>query len=97
MENSVGCFKILISYPHATEGLIIKDVDATTSIHEYHSEFVSTNLRRHYQGQVTLIVNPGRVIRSTPHNGLLRPSQVMGSCRLNSVHNPLMELLVPLA
>ena len=79
------------------KSLIINDVDATASIHEYLSEFVSTNLRRHHQSQVTRVINPGRVIRSTPHNGLLRPSQVMGNCRLNSVHSPLVELLVSLA
>ena len=33
----------------------------------------------------------------TPHNGLLRPSQVTGNRRLNGVHNPFMELLTPLA
>ena len=33
----------------------------------------------------------------TPHNGLLRPSQVTGNRRLNGIHSPFMELLIPLA
>ena len=71
MENSVGRLKKFISQAHATESLIIKDVDATASVHEYFSEFISTNLRCHHQGQVTQIVNPGRVIFPAPHNRLL--------------------------
>ena len=71
MKNSVGLFKTLISQPHPAERLIVEDVDAAASIHEYLSEFISTNLRRHYQGQVTRIINPGWVILSALHNRLL--------------------------
>ena len=46
---------------------------------------------------MTRVINPGRVIRPTPHNGLLRPSQVLGNCRLNGVHSPLVKLVVPFA
>ena len=73
---------------------MIEDVDATAPIHEHLSEFISTNLRCHRQGQVTRIVNPGRVIFPTPQDRLLRPSQITRNFRLNSVHNPLMKLLV---
>ena len=66
MENSIGLAEVLINQPHTTEGLIIEDVDATTSIHGHFSEFISTNLRCHHQGQVTRIINPGRVIFPTP-------------------------------
>ena len=55
------------------------------------------NLRSHHQGQVTRIINPGWVIFPTPYNRLLRPSQVTWNRRLNSVHSPLMKLLVSLA
>jgi len=75
----------------------MKDIDVAPSVHEYLSEFISSNLRRYHQSQVTRIINPGRVILTTPHNGLLRPSQVTGNRRLNGVHNPFMELLIPLA
>ena len=97
MKNSAGLFKIFIRQSHPAERLIVKDVDAATSIHEYLSKLVPTNLRYHYQSQVTGIINPGRVILSTPHNGLLRPSQVTGNRRLKGVHIPFMELLIPLA
>ena len=97
MENSIGRLKIFISQPHVTESIIVKDSNAATPIHEYLSEFVSTNLRRHHQSQVTRIINLGRVILTTPHNGLLIPAQVTGNCRLNDVHNPFMELLLSLA
>ena len=66
MENSIGRLKIFVSQPHATGSIIVKDINAATPIHEYLSEFVSTNLRRHHQSQVTRIINPGWVILSTP-------------------------------
>ena len=66
MKNSVGRLKTFVSQPHATEILIIEDVDTTASVHEYFSEFISTNLRCHHQGQVTRIINRGRVIFPTP-------------------------------
>ena len=66
MENSVRRLKVFISQPHTSESLIIQDVDDTASVHEHLSEFISTNLRCHYQGQVTRIVNPGRVMLPTP-------------------------------
>ena len=71
MKNSVGLFKTLISQFHPAERLVVEDVDAAASIHEYLSEFVSTNLRCHYQSQVTRIIDPEWVILSAPHNRLL--------------------------
>ena len=71
MKYSVGLSKTLISQSHPAERLIVEDVDAAASIHEYLSEFVSTNLRRHHQRQVTRIIDPGWVILSAPHNRLL--------------------------
>ena len=97
MKNNVGLFKTLISQPHTTEGLIIEDVDATASVDEHLSELIHPNLRSHHQGQVTRIINPGRMIFPTPHNRLLRPSQILWNRRLNSIHIPLMKLLVSLA
>ena len=64
--NSIGLAEVLINQPHATESFIIKDIDAASSIHEYLSKFIAPNLRRHHQTQVTQIVNPARVIHSTP-------------------------------
>ena len=46
---------------------------------------------------MTRIVNPGRVILSTPYDRLFRPPQIMRDCRLNRIHGPLMKLLVPFA
>ena len=76
------------------ESLIIKDVDATASIHEYLSELIISQLRRHHQCQMTRIVNPGWMIFSTPHDRLFRPAQVTGHRRFNGVHRPLMKLLI---
>ena len=52
------------------------DVEVITlsSIHEHFSELVSPNLRGYHQGQMTWIINPGRVILSAPQNRLLRPA-----------------------
>ena len=50
MENSVGCSQILLSQPHALKGLVVEDIDAATSVHEYFSEFISTNLGCYHQG-----------------------------------------------
>ena len=97
MKDGVRRFKIFIRQSHAMEGFIIKDIDAAPSVHEYLGKLISSDLRCDHQSQVTRIINPGRMIFPTPHNGLLRPAQVMGNCRLNGVHNPFMELLIPLA
>ena len=80
-----------------TESLIIEDVDAAASIHEHFSELISSYLRSHYQGQVTRIIHPGRVILPTPYYRLLRPPQVAWNCRLNSIHSPLVKLLISFA
>ena len=45
---------------------------------------------------MTQIINPGQMILSTPHNGLFRPAQVTGYCRLNGVYCPFMKLLIVL-
>ena len=58
---------------------------------------LTSNLRRHHQSQVTRIINPGRVILSTPHNGLFRPTQITGHRRFNGIHCPFMKLLIALA
>ena len=97
MENGVGCLNTFVSQPHVTKRLIIEDVDATASVHEHLSELISTNLGCHHQGQVAWIINPGRVIFPTPHNRLLRPSQITRNRRLNSVDYSLMKFLVPFA
>ena len=76
-----------------TESIIVEDINTTASIHEYLSELVTSNLRR----QMTQIINPRRVILTTPHNGLLKPTQVRGNRRLNGVQNPFTEFLIPLA
>ena len=78
------------------EGFIIKDIDAASSVHEYLGELIPSDLRCDHQSQVTRIINPGRVIFPTPHNGFLKPAQVMGNRRLNSIDCPLMKLLVML-
>ena len=46
---------------------------------------------------MTRIINPGWMILSTPHNGLFRPAQVTGRCRLNGIHCPFTKLLIALA
>ena len=97
MENSVGWFKTLVCQPHATEGLIIQNVDTASSIHEYLGELIPANLRCHHQSQMTRIINPGWVILSAPHNGLFGPRQVTRHCRFNSVYCPLVKLLIMLA
>ena len=66
-------------------------------MYEHLSELVSSNLRRHHQRQMTRIINPGRMILSTPHNRLFRPAQVAGHRRFNGVHCPFMKLLIALA
>ena len=45
---------------------------------------------------MTRIVNPGRVILSTPQNGLLRPAQILRHHRFNRVYCPLVKLLIAL-
>ena len=97
MEHSVRRFKIFICQPHATESFIIKDIDAAPSVHEHLGELISSDMRCDHQSQVTRIINPGRVIFPTPHNGLLRPAQVTGHRRFNGVHCPFMKLLIALA
>ena len=79
------------------EGLIIKDVNAATSIHEHLSKLITPNLRHHHQSQMTRIINLGRVVFPTPYDRLLRPSQITWNRRFNSIHNPLMKFLVPFA
>ena len=71
MENSVGCSQIFISQPHALKGLVVKDVDATTPIHEHLDELIPTNLRRHYQSQLTQVIDPRRMILPASYDGLL--------------------------
>ena len=95
-ENNIRRFKIFICQPHATEGFIIKDIDTAPSIHEHLGELITSNLRRHHQCQMTRIINPGRMILSAPHKGLLRPTQVTRHCRFNSVKCPFMKLLIAL-
>ena len=79
------------------EGFIIKDIDAAPSVHEYLGEFIPSHLRCNHQCQMTRIINPGRMILSTPPNGLLKPAQVMGYGRFNGVYCPFMKLLIPFA
>ena len=74
VKDSVRWFKIFISQSHAMESFIIKDIDVASSVHEYLSEFVSSNLRSNYQRQVTRIINPGRVILTALENRMFRPS-----------------------
>ena len=45
---------------------------------------------------MTRIVNPGWMIVSTPHNGLLGPAQITGHDRFNGIHYPFMKLLIAL-
>ena len=45
---------------------------------------------------MTRIVNPGWMIVSTPHNGLLGPAQITGHRRFNGIHRPFMKLLIAL-
>ena len=45
---------------------------------------------------MTRIVNPGRMIFSTPHNWLLGPAEIMGHRRFNGIHRPFMKLLIVL-
>ena len=97
MKDGVRRFKILICQPHATEGFIITDVDTAPPIHEHLGELIPSNLRCHHQCQMTRIINPGRMILSTPHNGLFRSAQVTGHRRFNRVHCPFMKLLIALA
>ena len=97
MKNNVGWFKILVCQPHATEGLIIQNVDAAPSIHKYIGELITSHLRCHNQSQVTRIVNMGRMIHSAPYNRLLGPPQVTWYCRFNNINYPLMKLLITLA
>ena len=97
MEDRIGRLKIFICQPHATEGFIIMDIDTIPPIHEYLSELITSHLRRHHQRQMTRIVNPGRMIFSTPHDWLLRPAQVTGHRRFNGIHCPFMKLLIALA
>ena len=59
MENGRRRLKILVSQIHTTKSLIVKDINVATPIHQYLSEFISANLRRHHQSQVTRIVNRG--------------------------------------
>ena len=46
---------------------------------------------------MTHIINLGWVILSTPHNGLLGPTQVTWYRRFNSINFPLVKLLIALA
>ena len=94
MKNSVGLFKIFIRQSHPAEHLIVENVDAAASIHEYLSKLVSTNLRCHYPSQVTQIINPGQVILSAPHNRLLGPMQITWNRWLNGIDGPLVKFLV---
>ena len=97
MKDRVRQFKILIREPHMPEGFVIQDVDTTSSIHEHLGELITSNLRCYHQRQMTRIINPGRMIFSTPHNRLFRPAQITGHYRFNGVHCPLMKLLIALA
>ena len=45
---------------------------------------------------MTRIVNPGRVILSTPQNGLLGPAQILRHRWFNRAHCPLVKLLITL-
>ena len=94
MKNSVGRFKTLVCQPHATEGLIIQNVDTASSIHEYLGELITSHLRCHHQSQVSRIVNPGRMILSAPNNRLIGPPQVTWYRRFNSINRPLVKLLI---
>ena len=96
MKKSVRRLKNLVSQTHMMKSIVVKDIDAAASIHEYFSELVPSNLRRHHQRQVTWIINPGRVILTAPENRVFRPSQVTGNRQLNGVYCPFMELLIPL-
>lgn len=49
MKNWAGRLQIFIVKVHPSEGVIIKDVDATPSIHEDLCEGITTNFRRHHQ------------------------------------------------
>ena len=95
-ENGTYCDKHVSSWK-CFFCSVIEDVGATASIHEHLSELISTNLGCHHQGQVTRIINPGRVIFPTPPNMLLRPSQITWNRRFNSIHNSLTKFLVPFA
>ena len=97
VKDGVRWFKILICQPHATEGFIVKDIDTAPSIHEYLGELIPSNLRCHHQCQMTRIINPGRMILSTPQDGLFRPAQVTGHRRFNGVNCPFVQLLIALA
>ena len=46
---------------------------------------------------MTRIVNPGWMILSAPHNGLLGPMQVTRYRRFNNINCPLVKLLISLA
>ena len=46
---------------------------------------------------MTRIINPGRMILSAPHDGLVGPLQVTWYCRFNNINCPLVKLLITLA
>src|SRR4051812_48994211 len=95
VEHSIGRFEILIYQSHATEGLIIQDVNAAPSVHEHLGELITSHLRCHHQCQLTRIINPGRMIFSAPYDRLFRPAQILRRGRFNGTNCPPLKLSIP--
>src|SRR4051812_2096851 len=97
MEHGVGGLQLFLSQSHPAESLIIKDIDATSSIHEHFIKYVASNLWGNHQGQSSRVLYHLGVVIPCPGDRLFRTIKPPWTIRLCD-HNhggSLLQLHVP--
>ena len=56
VESGVGGLQLFFSQSHPLESLVVKDVDAASSVHEHFVKCISSNLRGDYQSQGARVI-----------------------------------------